>query len=61
MPISPMVLSDTAIQQINSLGGPPLPFGVSPEQLRVVMENVAASQSPLSSCRVAIAMATRYL
>jgi hypothetical protein len=61
MPVSPSVLSDAAIQQINSLGGPPLPMGVSPQQLKVIMENVAASQSPLSSCRIAIALASRVL
>jgi hypothetical protein len=61
MPTSLSILSDVAIQQINSLGGPPLPLGVSPQNLKVIMENVSASQSPLSSCRVAMALAARML
>lgn len=60
MPKPPMTfLSDHAIQQINSLGGPALPTGVSSQTLKVIMENIAASESALSSCRVAVAMATR--
>jgi hypothetical protein len=54
-----MFLSDNAIQQINSLGGPPLPTGVSNQTLKVIMENIAASEAALSSCRVAVAMAIR--
>lgn len=61
MPANHSLLSDDAIQQINSLGGPPLPLGVSPQKLRVIMENVAAAQTQLSSCRVATAMVARYL
>lgn len=52
-------MSDHAIQQINSLGGRPLPTGVSSQTLKVIMENMAASDTALSSCRVAVAMATR--
>lgn len=57
--LTPMSISDAAIHQINSLGGPPLPTGVSSSMLKVIMENRAASESPLSSCRVAVALATR--
>jgi len=60
MPKSISLLSDAAIQQINSLGGPPLPLGVSPQKLRVIMENVSSAQSTLSSLRVATALATRH-
>ena len=59
--INMMTLSDSAIQQINSLGGPPLPTGVSTPMLKVIMENIAASEAPLSTCRVAMAMACRHL
>ncbi|WP_373533096.1 hypothetical protein [Vampirovibrio sp.] len=52
-------MSDNAIQQINSLGGPALPTGVSSQTLKVIMENIAASDAALSSCRVAVAMAVR--
>lgn len=61
MPISPSQLSDVAIQQINSLGGPPLPMGVSPQKLKVIMENVAASQSPFNRCRVALTLVSRMV
>jgi hypothetical protein len=60
MPQTPMkFISDSAIQQINSLGGPALPTGVSSQTLKVIMENIAASDAALSSCRVAVAMAIR--
>ena len=60
MPQTPMkFMSDSAIQQINSLGGPALPTGVSSQTLKVIMENIAASDAALSSCRVAMAMAIR--
>lgn len=52
-------LPDTAIDQINSLGGPPLPAGVSLPTLKVIMENIAASEAPKSSCRIALSMASR--
>jgi len=58
-PLSP-TLSDAAIKDINSLGGPPLPLGVSPQQLRVILENVAASQTQLSNCRIASAIHKRH-
>jgi hypothetical protein len=61
MPTSPSLLSDVAIQQINSLGGPPLPMGVSPEQLKVIMENVSASQSPFNSCKAALTLVSRMV
>jgi hypothetical protein len=54
-----MTLPDAAIHQINSLGGPPLPTGVPNSSLKVIMENIAASQAPLSSCMVAVALASR--
>lgn len=57
--LTPMSLTDAAIQQINSLGGPPLPTGVSMAKLKIILENRAASESPLSSCRIAEALATR--
>jgi hypothetical protein len=60
MPKNPSLLSDTAIQQINSLGGPPLPLGVSPQKLRVIMENVSASQVSLSNLRIATALSARH-
>lgn len=47
------VLPDTSIQQINSLGGPPLPTGVSTKTLKVILENRAAADTQLSSCRIA--------
>jgi hypothetical protein len=60
MPIkTPSALPDAAIQQINSLGGPPLPAGVSLPTLKVIMENIAASEALRSSCRVALSFATR--
>jgi hypothetical protein len=52
-----MPVPDSAIHLINSLGGPPLPTGVPPKMLNVIMENFAASQAPASSCRVAAALA----
>jgi hypothetical protein len=52
-------LPDVAIEQINSLGGPPLPAGVSLPTLKVIMENIAASEAPTSSCRVALSYASR--
>jgi|GEM_PF-3124053 len=61
MPKSTSLLSDDAIRQINSLGGPPLPLGVSPQKLRVIMENVADSHVSLPTCRVAVALVARYL
>lgn len=54
-------LPDTAIHHINSLGGPPLPTGVPTTMLKVIMENRAASEAPISSCRVAVALASRHL
>lgn len=60
MPKSPITfIPDAVIQQINSLGGPTLPTGVSNQTLKVIMENIAASEAALSSCRVAWAMASR--
>jgi hypothetical protein len=53
------MLPDSAIQQINSLGGPPLPAGVPVSMLKVIMENIAASEAPTSSCRIAVALASR--
>jgi hypothetical protein len=41
-----MMLSREAIDQINSLGGPPLPVGVSTTRLKVILENRRASDSP---------------
>jgi hypothetical protein len=32
------ILPDSAIQQINSLGGPPLPTGISAKTLKVILE-----------------------
>jgi hypothetical protein len=58
--LNTQLLSNSAIQQINSLGGPPLPMGASPTTLKVILENRAASQSPPSSCRIAMAIATRH-
>jgi hypothetical protein len=56
---TPSALSDAAIQQINSLGGPPLPAGVSLPTLKVIMENIASSETLRSSCRVALSLITR--
>lgn len=53
-------MSDAAIMQINSLGGPPLPTGVSPTALKVIMENIAAAQAQTSASRVAAALALRH-
>jgi hypothetical protein len=39
-------LSREAIEQINSLGGPELPMGVSVEQLKVILENRRAADAP---------------
>ena len=61
MPKSTSLLSDDAIRQINSLGGPPLPLGVSAQNVRVIMENVTDSQISVSTCRVAVALVSRYL
>ena len=61
MPPSNSVLSDIAVQQINSLGGPPLPLGVSMQTLKIIMENVAASQVPTSTLQVALALASRLM
>ena len=60
MPITmPTFVPDSTIQQINSLGGPPLPTGVSMTTLKVILENRAAAQAPVSSCRVALALTNR--
>ncbi len=62
MPTKPLVaLSATAIEQINSLGGPPLPTGISAPALNILMENMAAAQAPPSLCRVAASFAARRL
>lgn len=37
---------EEAIHQINSLGGPPLPTGVSAARLKVILENRRAAGSP---------------
>jgi hypothetical protein len=37
---------EEAIHQINSLGGPPLPTGVSAARLKVILENRRAADSP---------------
>lgn len=47
------MLSDIIIEQINSLGGPPLPLGLPVPLLKVAMENVTASRTAPVSCRVA--------
>jgi len=47
------VLSDAAIDQINSLGGAPLPTGVSVKTLKVILENRAASEAELLCYRLA--------
>ena len=38
--------SEEAISQINSLGGPPLPMGVSAAKLKVILENRRAADAP---------------
>lgn len=53
------ILSDIAIDQINSLGGPPLPTGVPNHLLKVMLENMAASQTATSSSRIAGALVQR--
>lgn len=59
MPKTGVLLSENAIHQINSLGGPPLPTGVSTTTLKVILENRAASQTIPSLCRIAEAMLAR--
>jgi hypothetical protein len=55
-----LLLAESAIQQINSLGGPPLPAGVSTTVLKVILENrAAAAQALPSSSRIAGALALR--
>lgn len=53
------VLSDVSIAQINSLGGPALPTGAPVSDLKVIMENIAATQASLPNLRIAAAMASR--
>jgi hypothetical protein len=53
------ILPDSAIQQINSLGGPPLPTGISAKTLKVILENRAAAEAHPSSCRMANQMTAR--
>lgn len=53
------ILSDSAIEQINSLGGPPLPTGISAKTLKVILENRAASETQLTNCRMATRVAAR--
>lgn len=53
-------LSKHAIQQINSLGGPPIPTGLPNANLKVLMENRAAADAALSSYRIAAALASRH-
>ena len=43
------MLSDSAIQQINSLGGAPLPTGISAKTLKVILENRCAAETQLSN------------
>jgi hypothetical protein len=53
------MLSDAAIQQINSLGGPPLPTGISAKTLKVILENRCASEAQMSNYHIASKLATR--
>jgi response regulator of citrate/malate metabolism len=46
------LMTDLAIQQINALGGPQLPTGVSTATLKVIMENIAASQAVTSRYKI---------
>ena len=55
----PKYLPDAAIHLINSLGGPPLPTGVTAPTLNVIIENISASHTVTSSCRVATSLAIR--
>lgn len=58
---STLFLPDSAIRQINSLGGPPLPTGVSTQTLKVIMENRAASTTALFNCKMAVSLALKKL
>ncbi len=49
-------LSEVVIRQINSLGGPELPVGLSTAEMSVLLENIAASHARISGCRIATAM-----
>lgn len=49
-------LSKLAITQINTLGGPPLPTGVSRMTLKVIMENVASAEAIVNNYRVYAAL-----
>jgi hypothetical protein len=53
------MLSDAAIQQINSLGGPPLPTGISAKTFKVILENRSASEAQMSNYHIASKLATR--
>lgn len=57
----PKTLPDTCIYLINSLGGPPLPAGAPIPELKVIIENQAASQAPRSRVRIAEGMIARRL
>jgi hypothetical protein len=52
-------VSNVAIFQINSLGGPELPTGLSFAELRVVLENRRAADSPFGSVMAASQMAAQ--
>ena len=52
-------LPDYVIAQINSLGGPPLPMSQSGPALKVILENMDASNARISGCRVAHALINR--
>ncbi|MEM0952296.1 MAG: hypothetical protein AAGI66_09180 [Cyanobacteria bacterium P01_H01_bin.74] len=43
--LKPEIISDQAISEINSLGGPQLPTGVSMKTLKVIMENISVSEA----------------
>ncbi|HEY9746993.1 MAG TPA: hypothetical protein V6C99_12335 [Oculatellaceae cyanobacterium] len=53
------MLPDSVIHQINSLGGPPLPTGISAKTLKVILENRASAEAKLYNCHVATKLATR--
>lgn len=51
--------SEDAILQINSLGGPPLPSGVTTAALKIILENRRASQTPSVARLIASELAIR--
>jgi len=53
------VPTDMAIAQINSLGGPPLPTGMSAPTLQVILENRSAAQVAQAGYRIANALIIR--